>query len=329
MSRKFGTIVCASAIGLAAMGVATPALSDEVTISAASCFPIGHPVGKAFEKVVADINEQGKGVIQIDLKGGAPAIGSPFTLVQKMSKGVYDMVGCTEAYFGNVFNEAAVLRYAEVPYATLRENGGLKLASELMAKKNIHYVGRYNSFGPFHLYLGDNKIDKPDLTGLNLRVVPVYSAFFKSLGATVQTSNTSQVYTYLENGTVQGYGWSASGLVPAWIPITKYRVEPGFYSATLHVVTNNKKWNTLSDEQKAAIDKVVLAAEAIAEPTNPAFQAKLDAYKASLIEKGMTMITFSPEDTKKWSDGARKAGWDELIERSPEHGPMLKKLFTK
>ncbi len=48
-----------------------------------------------------------------------------------------------------------------------------------------------------------------------------------------------------------------------------------------------------------------------------------------LIKKGMTVITFSPEDTKKWSDGAKKAGWDELIERSPEHGPALMKLFTK
>lgn len=329
MIKKFANLVYAGTITMATLGAVAPALSAEVTITGASCFPIGHPVGKAFEKVVADINAQGKGVLQIDLKGGAPAIGSPFTLVQKMSKGVYDIVGCTEAYFGNVFNEAAVLRLAEVPYATLRKNGGMKLASDLMAKKNIHYVGRYTTYGPFHLYLGDKKIDKPDLTGLNLRTVPVYSAFFKSLGATVQTSNTSQVYTYLENGTVQGYGWSAIGLVPAWIPITKYRVEPGFYSATLHAVMNKKAWDKLGDAQKAVINKVVLEAEGTSELTDPAFIARYNGYRNMLIEKGMTMITFSPEDTKKWTDGAKKAGWDELIKRSPEHGPMLKKLFSK
>ena len=328
MFKKMTVISGATALAFTMLGASGSAFSAEMTISAASCFPIGHPVGKAFEKVVADINAQGKGVIKIDLKGGAPAIGSPFTLVQKMSKGVYDMVGCTEAYFGNVFKEAAVLRFADVSYAQLRKNGGLKLAAELMAKKNIQYIGRYNSFGPFHLYLS-KKIDKPDLTGLNLRVVPVYTAFFKALGATTQTSNTSQVYTYMENGTVQGYGWSATGLVPAWIPITKYRVEPGFYSATLHALMYKKAWDKLGDAQKAVINKVVMAAEAASEKSDPKFQARISSYRDMLIKKGMKMITFSPEDTKKWSDTAREAGWAELLKRSPEYGPKLKKLFTK
>ena len=42
-------------------------------------------------------------------------------------------------------------------------------------------MARYHDFGPFHLWLA-KPIDKPDLTGLNLRVSPVYTAFFKALG---------------------------------------------------------------------------------------------------------------------------------------------------
>jgi TRAP-type C4-dicarboxylate transport system substrate-binding protein len=326
--KKISLGVRASVIGVAALVATAPALAAEVILSGASCFPIGSPVSKAFERVVDEINMEGKGVVQIDLKGGAPAIGSPFTLVQKMAKGAYDLVGCTEGFFGNVFTEAAVLRFAEVPFSTLRENGGLKLASELMAKKGIHYVGRYFDFGPFHLYL-TKKIDKPDLTGLNLRVVPIYTAFFKSLGATVQTANPAQVYTYLENGTIQGYGWSATGLVPAWIPLTKYRVEPGFYSSSLHMLLNERKWNTLTDEQKAIITKVTLKAEAASDPGNPKYQEMVSSYRTMLESKGMTMIRFSDEETEKWSATAKKAGWDELLERSPEHGPKLMKLFTK
>jgi TRAP-type C4-dicarboxylate transport system substrate-binding protein len=326
--KKISLGVRASVIGVAALVATAPTLAAEVTLSGASCFPIGSPVSKAFERVVDEINMEGKGVVQIDLKGGAPAIGSPFTLVQKMAKGAYDLVGCTEGFFGNVFTEAAVLRFAEVPFSTLRENGGLKLASELMAKKGIHYVGRYFDFGPFHLYL-TKKIDKPDLTGLNLRVVPIYTAFFKSLGATVQTANPAQVYTYLENGTIQGYGWSATGLVPAWIPLTKYRVEPGFYSSSLHMLLNERKWNTLTDEQKAIITKVTLKAEAASDPGNPKYQEMVSSYRTMLESKGMTMIRFSDEETEKWSATAKKAGWDELLERSPEHGPKLMKLFTK
>lgn len=328
MFKKFGTIMCAGIVGVATFGAIAPAMSQEVTLTGASCFPIGSPPGKPFERVVDAINKQGKGIVQIDLKGGAPAIGSPFTLTQKMSKGVYDIVGCTEAYFGNVFPEAPVLRFSEFPYSTLRKNGGLALVSKLMAKKGIHYIGRHHDFGPFNLWLS-KKIDKPDLTGLNLRVSPVYTAFFKALGATVQTSNIAQIYTYMENGTVQGYGWPALGWVPSWVKVTKYRVEPGFYSASLHTLANNRKWKTLTKAQQDLITKVVLEFEVKSEPSSDAFKATLKTQNDKTAKEGLTAITFTGADREKWLATARKAGWDEVLARSPENGAALKKLFTK
>ena len=233
MNLSFKGLIAGIAASVAILGGAMPSMSEEVTLTAASCFPIGSPPSAPFERVVDAINERGAGIVQIDLKGGAPAIGSPFTLTQKMSLGVYDVVGCTEAYFGNVLPEAPVFRLAEYSYPELRENGGLEMLAGLLEEKGIHYVGRHHDFGPFHLWL-NQEIDSPDLTGLHLRVSPVYTAFFTSLGATVQTSNIGQIYTYMENGTVQGYGWPALGWVPTWVEVTKYRVEPGFYTAPLH-----------------------------------------------------------------------------------------------
>jgi len=328
MLKKLSLAVCAGALAFATMGGANPALSEEVTLTGASCFPIGSPVSKPFEAVVDAINERGKGVVQIDLKGGAPAIGSPFTLTQKMSRGVYDMVGCTEAYFGNVLDEAPVLRLNEMPFAELRENGGIDYVSNLLADKGIQYVGRYHDFGPFHLWLSE-KIDGPDLTGLHLRVSPVYTAFFKSLGATVQTSNISQVYTYMENGTVQGYGWPALGWLPSWVKVTNYRVEPGFYSSALHTLVNKAKWDSLSQEQKDVVTEVVMEFEATSEPSSPEFQAKLKAQKDKTAAEGLEALTLTSDDAEKWLSAARDAGWAEVVERSPEHGPKLKELFTK
>ena len=54
----------------------------------------------------------------------------------------------------------------------------------------------------------------------------------------------------MENGTVQGYGWPASGWVPAWVKVTKYRVEPGFYKATLHTMANLRRWKKLTKAQQ-------------------------------------------------------------------------------
>ena len=328
MLKKFGKVVTRSALLMMAFGAVTPAIADEITVSGASCFPIGSPPSKPFENVVAEINKQGKGIIQIDLKGGAPAIGSPFTLTQKMSKGVYDVIGCTEAYFGNVIPEAPVLRFSEHPFSTLRENGAMALIGKLLTEKGIHYVGRHHDFGPFHLWLS-KKIDKPDLTGLNLRVAPVYTAFFKSLGATVQTSNIGQIYTYMENGTVQGYGWPALGWVPSWVKVTKYRVDPGFYSAALHTLFNDKKWKSLSKEQQDLVNKVVMEFEVNAETSSDKFKAVAKAQNEKTAKEGLQAITFSDADTEIWVSAARKTGWDEVLERSPEHGAALMKLFTK
>jgi len=325
MMRKINALCVAAAVaGFAAL----PAAAQEVTINGASCFPIGSPVSKPWEAYVAEVNKRGKGIVQINLVGGAPAIGSPFTLTQRMAKGAYDIVGCTEAYFGNVLPEAPAFRLSEHRYSELRKNGGIELMQKLLGEKNVHFIARYHDFGPFHLWLS-KPIDKPDLHGLHLRVSPVYTAFFKALGATVQTSNIAQVYTYMENGTVQGYGWPALGWLPAWVKVTKYRVDPGFYNSTLLAVANNQKWNSLTPKARGILQTVGLDFEARSEPDSQELQAALKKQFAWTASEGMQTITFTGADRAKWLKTAVDAGWAEVIERSPKYGPQLRKLFTQ
>ena len=325
--RSIWKVTLATGMAMASALAATGA-GAETTLSGVSCFPVGHPVTKPWSAYIAELNKRGKGVVQIKLVGGAPAIGSPFTLTQKMARGAYDIIGCTEAYFGNVLPEAPVLRFSDRPYAELRRNGGLAYVQKLMAAKNIHYIARHHDFGNFFLWLS-KPISKPDLTGLNLRVAPVYTAFFKKLGATVQQASGSQIYTLMENGTVQGYGWPALGWVPAWVKVTKYRVEPGFYHASLHTMANLKKWKTLTKAQQDILTKVGMEFEARTETDNPAFQAKLKAQNAKVLKQGLKPITFTGSEAAFYLKTAQEEGWKEVIDRSPVHGPALKKLFAK
>ena len=327
MFKKFGVLLGASAMGFVAAATATPAYSQEVTVNGASCFPIGSPPSKPYERLVNEINKRGKGVVQVKMVGGAPAIGSPFTLVQKTARGAYDVAGCPEAYYGNVLSEVAVLRLAEKTFAELRKNGGIDYLGNLLAGKNVQFVGRHHDFGDFHLWLS-KPITEPNLKGLHLRVAPVYTAFFKALGATVQQSNLGQIYTYMENNTVQGYGWPALGWVKPWIKVTKFRVEPGFYKAGLHTVFNKKKWDGLSKAQQKVISDVVLEFEAKSETSAPGFQAALKKQKAWMASEGMKTIEFNGADREKWVSTAKKAAWDEVLARSPKHGAALMKLFT-
>ena len=328
MWKKSGAVAGIGALAAAVALGSAPVAAKEVTISSASCFPIGSPPSRVYEKLVKELNERGKGVLKVDMKGGAPAIGSPFTLTQKMSRGAYDMVGCTEAYFGNVLPEAPVFRFSEYTYAELRKNGGLAYATRLLAEKNIHYVARHDDNGPFHLWM-NKKVTKPDLTGLHIRVSPVYTAFVKALGGTTQTSNIAQVYTYMENGTVQGFGWPSLGWVPTWAEVTKYRLDPGFYSSALHTLVNLKKWKTLPKAAQDLITKVGLEYEDRSEPRGAAFQERIKKIHAWYDEKGIETIEFKGADREKWLKTAFDAGWKEGLDRSPEHGAKLKKLFTR
>ena len=303
---------------------AAPAISAEVTLRGASCFPVKSIVSKPFEKYIDDVNKEGKGVIQIKLLGGAPSICSPFTMTQKMSKGVFDIIGCPDGYTGGVIKETPALRLSDFTPSESRKNGGFAYMAKIFAAKNIKFVARHASFGPYYLWL-NKKIDKPDLTGLHLRVAPVYTAFFSSLGATVQRSNIAQIYTYMENGTVAGFGWPALGWVPSWAKVTKYRVEPGFYSSTIMILANLKAWNGLTDAQRGVLMKVGLRHER----ANETFEARLAKQKAWQASKGVKTITFKGADRVKWVRAAKDTAWAEVIKKSPKHGPALRKLFSK
>ncbi len=304
--------------------MAMPAQAEEITLKGASCFPIGSPPSKPFEVFVKDLNATGKGVVQIKIIGGAPAIGSPFEMTKRMTKGVFDIVGCPEAYWANVVPEAASVRLSDYSAAEMRVNGGYTYLRKLYEAKNIHFLARHSNFGPFFLWL-NKKIDKPDLTGLHLRVSPVYVPFFKSLGATVQRSNIAQVYTYMENGTVAGYGWPALGWPPSWVKVTKYRVEPGFYYAFIQTLVNHKAWGKLTAEQQAVLQKVGSKHELIASK----WADRLAKQNAKTASQGMQVIKFTGADADAWVKAAKDTAWASIIEKSPKHGPNLRKLLSK
>ncbi len=312
--------IAAAAAALLTTGSFSAVAAD---MTGASCFPKGTYFSKAFEKFVPELNGSGAG-IKVNYVGGAPAIGSPFTLVQKASKGVYGMVSCTGAYYQNVLPEADAIKLMELTNEELHQNGGMAYLAKLHAEKGLHYVGRIVAYTPFHLYL-NKEISKPDLTGLHLRVAPIYTAFFKALGATTQRSNIAQVYSYMENGTVVGYGWPITGILPDWHKVTKFRVDPGFYAADINVMMSMSAWNKLSAPQKKTVTDLGIKYEGLAK----AYSTAAVGAAATQTSQGIKAITFTGADREKWLTTAREAGWASVLERSPEHGATLKKLFTK
>src|SRR5204862_5788196 len=135
----------------------------------------------------------------------------PFEVGNAVRTGVVDIGMSTGAFYTNIMPEADALKLTQVHATELRKNGGFELINKIWNEKaNMQYLGRVIDYTPFHLYL-TKKIDKPDLTGLKVRITPVYRDFFQALGATVVTKPPREVSTALEGGVVDGSGRPAQG----------------------------------------------------------------------------------------------------------------------
>lgn len=319
-------IAVASAVITILSVLMNSAIAEEVRLQASSCFPQGSFFSKRFESLIETVNVRGKGIVQINYVGGAPAIGHPLTVMQKVALGVYDLSSCTGAYYQNVLPEADAWKLLEKTPAEIRENGGWDYMNRLHNKRNLEVLARHHFGTQFHLYLADgHKIDRPDLTGLHLRVAPIYTNFFKSMGATTQDSNIGQIFTLMENGTVKGYGWPVLGHQPGWETVTQYRVDPGFYDVDLMIFANLRLWEQLPKEVQALIKNAARALEQDA----TANDAKLNQdVAAKQVEDGFEVIEFAGDDRELWVRQARQAGWDGVISVSPEHGPKLREFFS-
>ena len=222
--------------------------------------------------------------------------------------------------------EADALKLTQIPAPELRKNGAYDLINKIWNEKaNMQYLGRVIDYTPFHLYL-NKKIDKPDLTGLKIRVTPVYRDFFQALGATVVTTAPGEVYTALERGVVDGYGWPIQGIFDMnWQEKTKFRVDPGFYSAEVSLVMNLDKWKALTAAQKDVLMKNVIALE----NANDSWKKANDDDTKRQAQVGIQVITFDAATSKQYVDKAYEVAWTNLIKASPTYGPQMQKLFSK
>src|SRR4249920_3375043 len=246
-----------------ALAAAAPALAQaqEVTLKLVSAFPENQFYVKRTVDWIADVNKDGKGVLQINFIGGPKAIPT-FEVGKSVQSGVVDIGFTTGAFYTNVMPEADILKLSETSAAEQRQNGGYDLISKIWAEKaNMRYLAKTVEFTPFHLYL-TKKIDKPDLTGLKIRITPVYREFFQAMNAQVMTTAPGEVYTALERGVIDGYGWPIHALFDLnWQEKTKYRVDPGFYNAEVGLIMNLDKYKSLTAAQRDYLERKAQAYE--------------------------------------------------------------------
>jgi len=301
------------------------AVSQEATLRVVSAFAENTTYVKNLEGMIKALNASGKGTLQLNFIGGPKAM-PPFEVGNAVRTGVVDIGMSTGAFYTNIMPEADALKLTQMSGPELRKNGAVDLINKVWNEKaNMQYLGRVIDFTPFHLYL-NKKIDKPDLAGLKIRVTPVYRDFFQALGATVVTTAPGEVYTALERGVVDGYGWPIQGIFDMnWQEKTKFRVDPGFYSAEVSLIMNLDKWKAITPAQKDVLMKNVIALE----NANDSWKAANAEDTRRQAQVGIQVITFDAATSKQFVDKAYDVAWTNLIKASPNYGPQMKKLFSR
>jgi TRAP-type C4-dicarboxylate transport system substrate-binding protein len=305
---------------------ALPSGAAETTLTAISFLPNNQSFGKPFYEWVQKVNKEGKGVVQIDLKAAGSM--SPFTMGNAIKSGAVDIANLPPTFYQNLLPIGDSMKLMTKDPAEFRTNGTWEFMNKLHNEKVNAWLLSMSAFKvQFHLYLRDKKIDSIDLKGFKLRTTPVYRAFFQALGADLIQTPPAEVYTALERGTVDGYGWPLWDIKSTgWDKVTKYRVDPGFYSVANAFILNLDKWKSLSKEQQDFLTKEAIAFEKEDLATADALNK---AYAKEQTDAGVQVITLKGKMADEYVKKAYDAAWAEAEKLDPANAPTLKKLISK
>jgi TRAP-type C4-dicarboxylate transport system substrate-binding protein len=149
-----------------------------------------------------------------------------------------------------------------------------------------------------------NMVKKPirsleDFQGMKIRTAnPHVTKALKAFGAVPVTMAVTESYTALERGVVDGTVLPWEGLyVFNQAELLKYSTETDFYTMTMMVVMNKRRYDSLPKDIKKVIDQttgIVMSREA-----GRVYDSMRPVMKERCIKKGMQTIQLPPEDTKK------------------------------
>jgi TRAP-type C4-dicarboxylate transport system substrate-binding protein len=318
--RLFKTTFVACAAWLCAISALH---AQEITLRAGVFVPPTTTYGIPFKRFVDRVNETGKGQIQIRIVGGPEAVPADGQ-AEAVRSGVLDIASLPPTYYKSIMVEGDAQTLTTMSVAEQRASGAFAMLNALAAQKlNAYYLTAYGPGVTFHIYLTKDIAGPDDLKGLRLRSQPIYNAVFKHFGVVGVTIAAPEVYTALERGVVQGFGWPIWGIQDfGWEKMTKVRVDPGFYNVAVNVLVNKPKFDGLTPAQRKVLEdaaawfeKDMLELTEATTKTNKELQAK----------QGIKVVDFGRDFEKTAID----LYWDDLQKLAPDTIAKLKPLLTK
>lgn len=274
----------------------------EYTIKVGYIGSESHPTMQAMKTFGDNVAKGSGGKIKVELYPNAQ-LGGDRELCEGVQMGTIQMAIPSSSVLAGFDKRIQVL---DLPYLfTTREAAfeavdgelGAKL-NEFLAKKGFYVIG-YIENGFRHVTNSKLPITKPDdLKGLKIRTMenPMHLAFFKELGANPTPMSWGELYTALQQGTVDAqenpYAMIDDG---KFYEVQKYVSETGHVFSYEIIIANKKFMENLPDDLRTLV--LDEAKKAIA-TQRAAMKAEEANFKAKVIAGGLTANELTPEQKK-------------------------------
>ncbi|PSW22222.1 C4-dicarboxylate ABC transporter substrate-binding protein [Photobacterium sanctipauli] len=294
------------------LGTATGAYAKDISIT------IGHvdsqdwtisKKGAATQVFKNLVEAESGGRIKVNVYP-AGQLGSETELVQSAQEGMVTMA-MVSGPFTKVCKEAAVLEIpylfpsAPVAWDVLDGEFGKKLSDHCLKTTGLRTLA-YGETGFRHFTNSKRTITTPEnLSGLKIRVmtVPLYIEMMKSMGAEPTPIAFPEVPTALTTGVIDGQENPISVITAnKFYEFQKYITLDGHVYSTDFLLMNDHFYKSLSDEDRAIIDR----AAKVAGTVGRAIQQVNSAQGLETLSKnGMEITTLNREQLEKFRESSQ------------------------
>lgn len=270
-----------------------------------------------------------KGAVTVKYIGGQEVV-PPRKAANALKRGQFDVLASPTAYYIGTVPEGYALLAANQGPAALRKSGAWEILQSVYAQKaGAHLLAWGENMTSYNMYLAKKPKMKdgiPDLTGMKMRATGTYRPLFRALGGTTINIKSSEIFTAMQRGTVEGFGFTDVSFVPlGFHQVAKYRVTPNFYQTNQVVTVNQSVWKSLTDAQRAFLNR-----EAIKYETTSVNWVEVERLKEEkqIKEAGVVDIAMTGAAAAKYLDIAHQEIWKELKKRSKFHDQLKPLMYV-
>ena len=317
------------AIAVAATLAPFGAMAAERTLTLVTSLQRSNTMVKSLlANYVPALNKAGKGLVQITYVGGQEVV-PPRKAAAALKRGQFNLLSSPTAYYIGTVPEGYAMLAANQGPKVLRKNGAWELLQKIYAEKAGSYLLAWGeSMTSYYMYLVKKPpMDAdgvPNLKGFKMRATGTYRPLFRALGATTINIKSSEIFTAVQRGTVDGFGFTDVSIVAlGFHNVVKYRVMPNFYQTNQVITVNPAIWDSLTQKQRDIMNKVAVWYET----ESVKFVERERQKEEKIIAKSkMETIQLKGKAAAKYLSIAHGEIWKELKKRS-KHADELAKLM--